>query len=90
VEVVRLYHVLDGVVYEVPSLQAVLRARLVRLSWLLGSAFRAVQEVTAPDAAAAQEDRAEQGARAAAPGKAADGLGGGSPPSNRAKRVRDE
>eukprot|EP00962_Isochrysis_galbana_P026428 scaffold8214_cov121-Isochrysis_galbana.AAC.4 len=53
VEAVRLYHVLDGVVYEAPSLQAVLSARLARLSWLLGSAFSAIQEVTSPDAAAA-------------------------------------
>jgi hypothetical protein len=52
VEAIRLYHVLDGVAYEIPSLQAVLSARLARLSWLLGSAFSAVQEVTSPDAAA--------------------------------------
>mmetsp|Transcript_6965 Transcript_6965/g.21348 ORF Transcript_6965/g.21348 Transcript_6965/m.21348 type:complete len:145 (-) Transcript_6965:144-578(-) len=51
IEVLRLYHIVDGVVYEVPSLQAILRARLARLSWLLGSAFTAVHSVTAPDAA---------------------------------------
>jgi hypothetical protein len=61
-EPVRLYHVLDGVAYEVPSLQAVLRARLVRLSWLLGSAFRAVQEVTAPGTGAAAKATAGVGA----------------------------
>jgi hypothetical protein len=65
VEAVRLYHVLDGVVYEVPSLQAVLSARLARLGWLLGSAFSAIQDVTSPDAAAALQARSVSAADAA-------------------------
>ena len=39
----RYYYVLDGTVYEVPTLHDVLRARLLRLSWLLESAFDSVR-----------------------------------------------
>mmetsp|Transcript_52128 Transcript_52128/g.174013 ORF Transcript_52128/g.174013 Transcript_52128/m.174013 type:complete len:133 (+) Transcript_52128:297-695(+) len=49
--VLRLYYVLDGVVYEAPTLKSVLRSRLLRLSWLLESAFEAVRGVTAPQRA---------------------------------------
>ena len=38
-QVRTLYYVLDGVVFEAPSLQAVLRTKLLRVGWLLGSAF---------------------------------------------------
>ncbi|KAL1495790.1 hypothetical protein AB1Y20_016652 [Prymnesium parvum] len=47
----RAYYVLDGVVYEAPTAESVLRARLRRLSWLLESAFAEVcpkVEETAP------------------------------------------
>ena len=43
---VRYYYVLNGTVYEVPTLHDVLRARLLRLSWLLDSAFASCRPET--------------------------------------------
>merc|ERR1712151_1009212 len=43
----RMYYILDGVVFEVPSLQAVLRARLMHLGWLLEKAFEAWHDALA-------------------------------------------
>ena len=37
----HLYYVLDGVVYEVPDLQALLSSRLQKLGWHLDGAFEA-------------------------------------------------
>ena len=36
-----LYYVLDGIVYEAPSLHALLRTRVEKLGWLLSEAFDA-------------------------------------------------
>ena len=44
VTVLRWYYVLDGVVYEAPSLQAALSARVQRLGWHLSKAFEGLRE----------------------------------------------
>ena len=55
----RLYYVLNGVCYEAPCLSAVLRARLVRLGWLLGRAFETLHSaVVAPQDEAVPPSRA--------------------------------
>ena len=64
--VLRLYYVLDGVVYEAPTLNSVLRSRLLRLSWLLESAFEAVRGVTAPQSQRAGGDAGPKGGGATA------------------------
>eukprot|EP00308_Calcidiscus_leptoporus_P017618 CAMPEP_0119374920 /NCGR_PEP_ID=MMETSP1334-20130426/33421_1 /TAXON_ID=127549 /ORGANISM="Calcidiscus leptoporus, Strain RCC1130" /LENGTH=186 /DNA_ID=CAMNT_0007393119 /DNA_START=51 /DNA_END=611 /DNA_ORIENTATION=- len=38
------YYVLDGVAYEVPSVQEVLKERLMRIGWLLDGAFDAITD----------------------------------------------
>ncbi len=66
----RYYYVLDGVVYEVPTLQAVVKARLLQLCWLLSEAYAQLdgpaaepsdpaepESVHADDAAAAEPAR---------------------------------
>ena len=40
----RYYYCLDGVVYEAPSLAAVLRTRLLRVSWHLQAAFKTARD----------------------------------------------
>jgi hypothetical protein len=44
----RYYYVLDGVVFEAPSLAAIMRARLLRLGWCLSEAFKEVQAAATP------------------------------------------
>ena len=44
VTVLRWYYVLDGVVFEAPSLQAALSARVQRLGWHLSKAFEGLRE----------------------------------------------
>ena len=44
VTALRWYYVLDGVVYEAPSLQAALSARVQRLGWHLSKAFEGLRE----------------------------------------------
>ena len=51
----RYYYILDGVVYECPTLEAVVRARLEKISWHLREAFK----VCAP----ATESGSDSGAR---------------------------
>lgn len=43
VTVLRWYYVLDGVVFEAPSLQAALSARVQRLGWHLSKAFEGLR-----------------------------------------------
>mmetsp|Transcript_33873 Transcript_33873/g.74339 ORF Transcript_33873/g.74339 Transcript_33873/m.74339 type:complete len:123 (+) Transcript_33873:442-810(+) len=57
----RYYYVLDGVAYEVPSVHAVLSERLMRLGWLLNSAFEGLA------AAASAEQKANEGEGALQP-----------------------
>jgi len=68
------YYVLDGVVYEVPSLRALLSSRVQKLGWLLEGAFDecwAAARGVKPGEAAEAEAPAEEEAPAAAPAKAA-------------------
>ena len=46
----RYYYVMDGVVYEAPTLAAVVRARLQRLGWYLSEAFQSARLAAEPDA----------------------------------------
>ena len=54
ITVLRMYYVLDGTVYEAPTLEAVLRTRLLKLGWLLGGAFSAIKDAIAGVTAAAE------------------------------------
>ena len=54
----RYYYILDGIVYEAPTLASVLRSRMLKLGWHLREAFDAVKAAQA-DA----ETRAEEEAR---------------------------
>jgi hypothetical protein len=38
--ILRFYYVLDGIIYEAPTLAAVMRARLLKLGWHLREAFK--------------------------------------------------
>ena len=59
VTVLRWYYVLDGVVYEAPSLQAALSARVQRLGWHLSKAFEGLREgLTAKEATSKRASRA--------------------------------
>ena len=54
ITVLRMYYVLDGTVYEAPTLEAVLRTRLLKLGWLLDGAFSAIKDAFTGGAAAAE------------------------------------
>lgn len=64
----RYYYILDGVVFEAPTLAAVMRARLLKLSWHLQQAFDLV------DPAAAREKSSKAGGE----GESSSGGAGGS------------
>ena len=51
----RYYYVLDGVVYEAPTLASVVRARLLRLGWYLKEAFDEAKKVVAPEPGPSRE-----------------------------------
>ena len=87
----RYYYVMDGVVYEAPTLWAVVQARLRRLGWYLSEAFEAARAAAnggdgAMDATEAVPAKRGSGRRATPIGAGAGadfGSSGGLPPSKR-------
>ena len=88
----RYYYVMDGVVYEAPTLWAVVQARLRRLGWYLSEAFEAARAAAnggdgamdATEAAAPAKRRSGGRATPMGAGAGADfGSSGGLPPSKR-------
>ena len=87
ITVLRMYYVLDGIVYEAPTLEAVLRTRLLKLGWLLGGAFSAIKDAIAGGTAAAEGSGSAEAAGSEAGGSGVSGAreaataGGGAAPS---------
>ena len=87
ITVLRMYYVLDGIVYEAPTLEAVLRTRLLKLGWLLGGAFSAIKDAIAGVTAAAEGSGSAEAAGSEAGGSGVSGAheaataGGGAAPS---------
>ena len=52
----RYYYVMDGVVYEAPTIAAILQARLKRLGWYLSEAFDAARLAAEPAARSEHTD----------------------------------
>ena len=51
----RYYYVMDGMVYEAPTILAVVQARMKKLGWYLSEAFAAARKVVERDDAADEE-----------------------------------
>ncbi len=80
ITVLRMYYVLDGTVYEAPTLEAVLRTRLLKLGWLLDGAFSAIKDAFTGGAAAAEGSGSAEAAGSEAGGSvsgAREAAGGG-------------
>ena len=79
----RFYYVLDNVVYEAPSLAAVLRTRLLKIGWYLSEAFKASRKP--PD-----EERSAEAAEEAGPEEPGSEQGSDAAPSRKRARLEED
>lgn len=59
----RYYYILDGIVYEAPTIAAVLRARMLKMGWHLREAFDQIRTAVAADEDTASEKAAARAMR---------------------------
>eukprot|EP00322_Chrysochromulina_rotalis_P019727 CAMPEP_0115848596 /NCGR_PEP_ID=MMETSP0287-20121206/11007_1 /TAXON_ID=412157 /ORGANISM="Chrysochromulina rotalis, Strain UIO044" /LENGTH=195 /DNA_ID=CAMNT_0003302521 /DNA_START=20 /DNA_END=607 /DNA_ORIENTATION=+ len=78
--ILRWYYVMDGTVYEAPSVLAIVQARLKKLGWYLKEAFDAARKVVEPEAEGATVVASKSGGESAAAAAPAAGL---APPGKR-------